>query len=84
MFDATAGQGQLIFTISAPGKPHDPESWAENAKKRIMEVANTAPQPIRDQAYAFQERMGYIILDAIKSALHDHQAYVKLANDQRG
>jgi hypothetical protein len=84
VFIISAGIGEIKIHKSEPGKPHPPEFWAELAKEKIMQVADTAPQPIRDQAYAFQDQFGEIILNAIRCALKDHQAYVDLAKNQRG
>lgn len=84
MFTGKIEQGEVKIAISRPGQPHDPEFWAQLAAQHIMSVADTAPQPIRDQAYAFREQMSYIILDAIKAALRDHNAYVDVAKNLRG
>jgi hypothetical protein len=68
---AFAELGAVKIHIAQPGQTHTPEFWAERAAERIMSVADTAPQPIRDQAFAFQETLKMIILGAVNSALQE-------------
>jgi hypothetical protein len=74
MFDLGVLQGDVGIHISKPGG-HPPEFWAEQACKRIMSVANTAPQPIRDQAIAFKDQLKLIVLQSIRSALQEQRVY---------
>lgn len=67
-------QGDIQFHISKTGG-HPPEFWAGVAQQRIMSVADTAPQPIRDQAIAFQDQIKLIVLQTLQSALQEQRVY---------
>jgi hypothetical protein len=69
------GQGKLKLWVSEPGRGHPPEFWADRAMERIMSVADSAPQPIRDQAYAFKEQVARVVLEAIKNAVAERKIY---------
>ena len=60
---------------SKPGQPMPAEFWAERAARRIMSVADTAPQPIRDQAYAFQGQVQAIILGVVKTVTLEQKMF---------
>lgn len=66
--------GEITVHIGAPGKGHPPEFWAERAVERIMSVGNEAPEPIRLQALAFREKIQYVILGAVNSALAEQRS----------
>lgn len=68
-------QGDIRLFKSQPGKPHDQQFWVDRAMERIMSVSDTAPQPIRDQAHAFRERVAMVIAQSIASAVNDQRAY---------
>lgn len=70
-------QGDIGIHISGKNG-HSPEFWAGEAARRIMSVADTAPQPIRDQAYAFQDQLKLIVLQTLKSALAEQRVYDSL------
>lgn len=67
--------GEVKVWTSAPGKPHTLDFWAARAMERIMSVADSAPQPIRDQAYAFRAQIEAEIKVALVSAVRDRRAY---------
>jgi hypothetical protein len=48
---------------------HQPEFWARRASERILQISDSAPQPIRDQAYAFRNQMEAVILHYMKEAI---------------
>jgi hypothetical protein len=48
---------------------HPPEFWARRASDKIVQVADTAPPEIRDQATAFKAAVEAVILDHIKRAI---------------
>ena len=45
---------------------HAPQVWAEMALREIISVSMKAPQPIRDQALAFQDKVHEILLRYMK------------------
>jgi hypothetical protein len=65
---ATTGQFKVDVATSSEGG-HPPEFWAKRAAERIVQVADTAPPVIRDQARAFQHQVEQVILDHIKRAI---------------
>lgn len=66
--------GEVKVYVGKPGRGHGDEFWAERAAERIIEVANSAPDPIRQQALAFREKIQYVILGAVKSAVAERKA----------
>lgn len=66
-----AAAGLVSVSISPPGRGWTPEEVAERFVSRLVSVADTAPQPLRDQARAFQQEMrvmaAYYMREAIKS-----------------
>jgi len=47
------------------------DEWAMMCARKIMYVSEAAPQPIRDQAYAFQSQMADVITNYIKMAIEE-------------
>ena len=74
-FQGVIGSGSAgdIKVIKTDGGTHPPEVWAALALRRILHVADTAPEPIRLQAYAFKEQiqgvLAHVIRDAVDSAV---------------
>lgn len=58
---------------------HPPEWFAQKMTDKIIMVADSAPQPIRDQAMAFRESVYAISLhfvrEAMKSAKAEHRMF---------
>lgn len=67
-------QGDVLIHVSGPNG-HPAEFWAGEASRRIMSVADSAPQPIRDQALAFKDQLQLIVLQTLKSALAEQRVY---------
>ena len=61
--------------IAITNGQRSPRDWAILATTKIMEVADTAPQPIRDQALAFQGQVLATIENYIRMALKEQRAY---------
>jgi hypothetical protein len=73
-FASMVGQVTVV-TTSNGGRP--PEYFAERITEMLIRIGDTAPQPIRDQAYAFRDRMQAVILDGIKQAIESDRNYRK-------
>jgi hypothetical protein len=60
-----------------------PEDWACIAASKIISVSDQAPQPIRDQAHAFQSRVQRVIQNYIEMALQEERAVMaaKMRNE---
>lgn len=69
----------IIQATITNGRGHDPRTWAEMAANKIMFVSDQAPQPIRDQAYAFKAQVREAVAFYISQALHEQLVY--LVND---
>ena len=58
---ATSEMGNaFVFTSNNGG--HSPEQVAEMALNKIMQVSDTAPPVIRDQAFAHRERLKEVLV----------------------
>ena len=49
---------------------HPPEFWAEQAAKKIISVADTAPDVIKSQAITFQNHVEQVVLYYMKRAIN--------------
>jgi len=61
-----------------------PEEWAELFIQKFIEVADTAPQPIRDQARAFKARIQGIAAQYIRMAVDEERAFAATFLEQNG
>jgi len=59
-----------IYTSS--NGPLSPEQLAEMAANEIIDVSDTAPQPLRDQAYAFREGIEQVIAKYMRQGINSH------------
>jgi hypothetical protein len=64
-----------VNVVTTSGGGHSPEYFAERIVAKLILVAETAPQPIRDQAFAYREQMLAIVLDGLKRAQASDRAY---------
>ena len=71
-FSVTVGQ---VGVVTTNDRGHSPEFFAQRIIDRLIVVADSAPPPIRDQAYAFRDRMHAVVLDGIKQAILSDRAY---------
>jgi hypothetical protein len=46
---------------------HSPEVFAKMTVDKLMEIADTAPEPIKAQALAFRDQIVWVVLEGIKS-----------------
>ena len=58
-----------VSTTSHGG--HPPEYYAERIVQRLIVIGDNAPEPLRQQAYAFREQMQQIILEGIRRAVEE-------------
>lgn len=71
---AEMGLGPIKLYIGKPNRTMPPEFWAERAMEKIMSISDNSPMPIRDQARAFHEKIQYVILRAVESAINERRA----------
>jgi hypothetical protein len=79
---SAAFQTDGVTAIATDGQ-RSPGDWAQIAAGKIVSVADTAPQPIRDQAHAFKSRVQRVIENYIEMALQEERAVMaaKLARN---
>jgi hypothetical protein len=68
MFDALGANVGKVDVATSNNGGHPPEFWAQRAVDQIMQIADTAPMPIREQAMAFKQRMLHVILRNMQNA----------------
>jgi hypothetical protein len=61
-----------------------PAGWAEIAVRKVISVADSAPQPIRDQAHAFAARIERVISHYIAMALNEERTFIALELEKAG
>ena len=66
-FSGGLSAGAIQVNI-AEGRGFTPDELADQAMRKLMAVSDTAPPPIRDQAYAFQQRLRAIMVHYLAQA----------------
>jgi hypothetical protein len=61
MFESTGGVGN-VFVVTTNNRGMNPDEIADLAINRILNIADTTPMPLREQAYAFREQIRGVIL----------------------
>lgn len=69
MTDQMSTGSFAVDVVTSENGGHPPEFWAKRATTQIVQVADTAPPAIRDQALAFQDRVEQVILYYMKKAI---------------
>ena len=70
MFTEQLSTGSFMVDVATSDNGgHPPEFWAQQAAKKIVQVADTAPPVIKDQAIAFKDQVEHVILEHIKRAI---------------
>ena len=62
-----------VVTTTDGGRP--PEWFAQRIMDKLMYVGDNAPEPIREQALVYQQKMHAIILAGIKAAIESDRNY---------
>lgn len=58
--------------------------WAEMAVRKVIEVADTAPDPIKNQAHAFRAQIERVFSNYIRMAVEEERAMTAFAVEQAG
>jgi hypothetical protein len=74
----------LVEVATSNNGGHPPEFWAKRAADQIVQVADTAPMPIREQAIAFKERIAECILRNIRNAIQSDRTSIKYRLEKNG
>lgn len=63
-----------VYTSS--NGPLSSEQLAEMAVNEILNVSDDAPQPVKDQAYIFREKIHKVVAKYIAQGINSHIKYV--------
>jgi hypothetical protein len=58
-----------VDVVASANGGHPPEFWANRAAQKIVQVSDTAPPVISEQARAFQKQVEQVILYYMKQAI---------------
>jgi hypothetical protein len=58
-----------VDVVASANGGHPPEFWANRAAQKIVQVSDTAPPVIAEQARAFQKQVEQVILYYMKQAI---------------
>jgi len=83
MFDASGTVGSPFVVTSANGG-HSPEQVAELCVNRLIQVSDTAPPELAQQARAFRQQMLAVVLHYVKMAAAEDRATVCTKLEQSG
>jgi hypothetical protein len=83
MFDATSAIGSP-FVVTSNNGGHSPEQVAELCVNRLIQVSDTAPPELAQQARAFRQQMLAVVLHYVRMAAAEDRATVCLTLEQAG
>lgn len=69
MFEIVSGNLEVEVATTNDGGL-TPEYWADRATRHIVSVSDKAPQPIRDQAYAFRNLVEQVVTHYMREAIN--------------
>jgi hypothetical protein len=72
-----------IKTIATDGQ-RAPEQWARIAAAKMIQVADTAPPAIRDQARAFKDSLTRVMANYIRMAIEEDRAFLATQLEREG
>lgn len=81
---ATVIQAGDIGIHIVNGRTKTEDEWANEITDRIISVADSAPQPIRDQAHAFRRFVFQVVRDNVRLAVQHERQACALVADQNG
>ena len=79
--DASVGD---LGVVTTDHRGHTPEEWAKMAANRVVSISNTAPEPIRQQAYAFKKQVEVLLADYMHKAVDSHMCTIGNKLEQQG
>jgi len=65
-----------VAVFTTEGRGHSPEELADMAMTKIMGVSESAPDPIKQQALAFQEQLHEVILFYLQQAANSERTTI--------
>jgi hypothetical protein len=76
----TAGDIKAIAT----NDQRTPSEWAQIASAKMIQVADTAPPAIRDQAHAFKASLTRVMENYIRMAIEEDRAFLATKLEREG
>lgn len=70
-------QGALGIVKSRSGEPLDTEVWAKIIVDNIITVADTTPQPLKDQCNAFRDGLFKMLVHYIERIKEEQALYLQ-------
>jgi hypothetical protein len=83
MFDATSAIGSP-FVVTSNNGGHSPEQVAELCVNRLIQVSDTAPPELAQQARAFRQEMLAVVLHYVRMAAAEDRTTVCTKLEQSG
>ena len=75
---SNGGLGNLNVVVTSNG-PHTSETLTQLCVDAIMHVSETAPEPIRQQAEQYKNRLRVVVYDYIKQAKTGERRRIEMA-----
>jgi hypothetical protein len=66
--------GQVSVGTSSNG-PMPPDFWAERIVDRLIYIGDDAPEPLKQQAWAYRDKMKAVVLSGLMRAIKSDRAY---------
>lgn len=63
----------MISVAVTNGRTRTPAEWAELATRKVISVSAAAPQPIRDQAHAFEGQVRRVFENYLRMAVDERR-----------
>jgi hypothetical protein len=82
--DPGMAQVMKVDVAATSNGGHPPEFWASRCVERIVQVSESAPPAIRDQALAYRDQVEQIILFHMKRAIQSDRTTVGHAVTEAG
>lgn len=83
MFTASSSVGSPFVVTSSNGG-HSPEQIAELCVNRLIQVSDTAPPELAQQARAFRQQMLAVVLQYVRMAAAEDRTTVCMKLEQAG
>lgn len=76
LYPATQMRLSDVAVQTVSGRGWSPEEIAQRALDKIVQVSDTAPSPIREQAMAYREAMRGVLVHYLREAVHSDRTTI--------
>ncbi len=81
-------EGQMmnghVSVFTTEGRGHSPEELADMAMNKVIGVSETAPEPIRQQALAYQDQLYEVILFYLRQSASSERTTIVAKLEEMG